>query len=244
MQVSLVIRLSQLEQRQLKESQASQKRLDFSGEDLLDEGHDVDGGDMPEALTLDESGGVIVGRSSEPIATVPEEKKNTGSEASPLSTESATQEGDDVEGGSKPLCSKRMSLLKDTCLQSELFSPSFDLSSSESELSDDLSSSSEEDDLEEEIVQRSREQDDGVQQRNFSPPHSGAHQVDTISEGEVEVDETHPSSVETVDEQSVETIGEEVMPEDPKIKSGWQKWGKGYIWTRGGHVGTSTLEEG
>ena len=57
----------------------------------------------------------------------------------------------------------------------------------------------------------------------------------------MEVDETHPSSV---DEQSVETIGEEVMPEDPKIKSGWQKWGKGYIWTRGGQVGTSTLEEG
>ena len=88
----------------MKESQASQKRLDFSGEDLLDEGHDVDGGDMPEALTLDESGGVIVGRSSEPIAIVPEEKKNTGSEASPLSTESATQEGDDVEGGS---CARR-----------------------------------------------------------------------------------------------------------------------------------------
>ena len=242
MQVSLVIRLSQLEQRQLKESQASQKRLDFSGEDLLvDEGHDVDGGHMPEALTLDESGGVIVGRSSEPTAIVPEEKKNTGSMASPLSTESATQEGDDVEGGSKPLCSKRMSLLKDTCLQSELLSPSFDLSSSESELSDDLSSSSEEDDLEEEIVQRSREQDDGVQQRNSSPPHSSALQVDTISEREVEVDETHPSSV---DEQSVETIGEEVMPEDPKIKSGWQKWGKGYIWTRGGQVRTSTLEEG
>ena len=65
-------------------------------------------------------------------------------------------------------------------------------------------------------------------------------QVDTIREGEVEVDETHPSSV---DEQSVETIGEEVLPEGPKIKSGWQKWGKGYIWTRGGHVGTSTLEE-
>ena len=75
MQVSLVIRLSQLQQRQLKESQASQKRLDFSGEDLLaDEGHDVDGGYMPEALTLDESGGVIVGRSSEPIAVVPEEE--------------------------------------------------------------------------------------------------------------------------------------------------------------------------
>ena len=241
MQVSLVIRLSQLEQRQLKESQASQKRLDFSGEDLLaDEGHDVDGGYIPEALTLDESGGVIVGRSSEPIAIVPEEKKNTGSEASPLSTESATQEGDDVEGGSKPLCSKRMSLLKDTCLQSELLSPSFDLSSSESELSDDLSSSSEEDDLEEEIVQRSREQDDGVQQRNSSPPHSSALQVDT-SEEEVEVAGTHPSSV---DDQSVETIGEEVMPEDLKIKSGWQKWDKGYIWTRGGHVRTSTLEEG
>ena len=240
MQVSLVIRLSQLQQRQLKESQASQKRLDFSGEDLLaDEGLDVDGGYMPEALTLDESGGVIVGRSSEPIAIVPEEKKNTGSEASPLSTESATQEGDDVEGGSKPLCSKRMSLLKDTCLQSELLSPSFDLSSSESELSDDLSSSSE-DDLEGEIVQRSREQDDGVQQRNSSPPHSSALQVDT-SEEEVEVAGTHPSSV---DDQSVETIGEEVMPEDPKIKSGWQKWDKGYIWTRGGHVRTSTLEEG
>ena len=243
MQVSLVIRLSQLEQRQLKESQASQKRLDFSGEDLLaDEEHDVDEEYMPEALTLDESGGVIVGRSSEPIAIVPEEKKNTGSEASPLSTESATQEGDDVEGGSKPLYSKRMSLLKDTCLQSELLSPSFDLSSSECEFSDDLSSSSsEDDDLEEEIVQRSRKQDDGVQQRNSSPPHSSALQVDTISEGEVEVGETHPSSV---DEQSVETIGEEVMPEDPKIKSGWQKWGKGYIWTRGGQVGTSTLEEG
>ena len=240
MQVSLVIRLSQLEQRQLKESQASQKRLDFSGEDLLaDEGHDVDGGYMPEALTLDESGGVIVGRSSEPIAMVPEEEKNTGSEASLLSTESATQ-GDDVEGGSKPLCSKRMSLLKDTCLQSELLSPSFDLSSSESELSDDLGSSSEEDDLEEEIVQRSREQDDGVQQRNSSPPHSSALQVDT-SEEEVEVAGTHPSSV---DDQSVETIGEEVMPEDPKIKSGWQKWGKGYIWTRGGQVETSTQEEG
>ena len=226
----------------MKESQASQKRLDFSGEDLLaDEEHDVDGGYMPEALTLNESGGVIVGRSSEPIAIVPEEKKNTGSKASPLSTDSAAQGGDDVEGGSKPLCSKRMSLLKDTCLQSELLSPSFDLSSSESELSDDLSSSSEEDDLEEEIVQRSREQDDGVQQRNSSPPHSSALQVDTISEGDVEVAETHPSSE---DEQSVETIGEEVMPEDPKIKSGWQKWGKGYIWTRGGQVGTSTLEEG
>ena len=242
MQVSLVIRLSQLQQRQLKESQASQKRLDFSGEDLLaDEEHDVDGGYMPEALTLDESGGVIVGRSSEPIAMVPEEEKNTGSEASLLSTESATQEGDDVEGGSKPLYSKRMSLLKDTCLQSELLSPSFDLSSSECEFSDDLSSSSsEDDDLEEEIVQRSREQDDGVQQRNSSPPHSSALQVDT-SEEEVEVAGTHPSSV---DDQSVETIGEEVMPEDPKIKSGWQKWGKGYIWTRGGQVGTSTLEEG
>ena len=120
--------------------------------------------------------------------------------------------------------------------------PSFDLSTSENELSDDLgSSSSEEDDLEEEIVQRSREQDDGVHQRNSSPPHSSALQVDTISEGEVEVDETHPSSA---DEQSVETIGEEVMPEDPKIKSGWQKWGKGHIWTRGGQVRTSTLEEG
>ena len=225
----------------MKESQASQKRLDFSGEDLLaDEGLDVDGGYMPEALTLDESGGVIVGISSEPIAAVPEEKKNTGSKASPLSTESATQEGDDVEGGSKPLCSKRMSLLKDTCLQSELLSPSFDLSSSESELSDDLGSSSEEDDLEEEIVQRSREQDDGVQQRNSSPPHSSALQVDT-SEEEVEVAGTHPSSV---DDQSVETIGEEVMPEDPKIKSGWQKWDKGYIWTRGGQVETSTQEEG
>ena len=226
----------------MKESQASQKRLDFSGEDLLaDEGHDVDGGYMPEALTLDESGGVIVGRSSEPIAVVPEEEKNTGSEASLLSTESATQEGDDVEGGSKPLCSKRMSLLKDTCLQSELLSPSFDLSSSECEFSDDLSSSSsEDDDLEEEIVQRSREQDDGVQQRNSSPPHSSALQVDTISEGEVEVGETHPSSG---DEQSVETIGEEMMPEDPKIKSGWQPWGKGYIRTRGGQVRTSTLEE-
>ena len=59
----------------MKESQASQKRLDFSGEDLLaDEWHDVDGGYMPEALTLDESGGVIVGRSSEPIAVVPEEE--------------------------------------------------------------------------------------------------------------------------------------------------------------------------
>ena len=99
----------------------------------------------------------------------------------------------------------------------------------------------EDDDLEEEIVQRSREQDDGVQQRNSSPPHSSALQVDTISEEEVVVGETHPSSV---DEQSVETIGEEVMPEDPKIKSGWQKWDKGYIWTRGGHVRTSTLEEG
>ena len=131
----------------MKESQASQKRLDFSGEDLLvDEGHGVDGEYMPEGLTLDESGGVIV-------AIVPEEKKNTGSMASPLSTESATQEGDDVDGGSKPLCSKRMSLLKDTCLQSELLSPSFDLSTSENELSNDLGSSSgEEDDLEEEIV--------------------------------------------------------------------------------------------
>ena len=90
----------------MKESQASQKRLDFSGEDLLaDEGHDVDRGCMPEALTLDETGGVIVGRSSEPIAIVPEEEKNTRSVASPLSTESATEEGDDVEGGSKPLCS-------------------------------------------------------------------------------------------------------------------------------------------
>ena len=57
----------------------------------------------------------------------------------------------------------------------------------------------------------------------------------------MEVAGTHPSSV---DDQSVETIGEEVMPEDPKIKSGWQKWDKGYIWTRGGHVRTSTLEEG
>ena len=56
----------------------------------------------------------------------------------------------------------------------------------------------------------------------------------------MEVDETYPSSV---DEQSVETIGEEVLPEDPKIKSRWQKWGKGYVWTRGGQGGRSTREE-
>ena len=56
----------------------------------------------------------------------------------------------------------------------------------------------------------------------------------------MEVDETYPSSV---DEQSVETIGEEVLPEDTKIESRWQKWGKGYVWTKGRQGGTSTREE-
>jgi len=144
--VSLVIRLSQLEMKHIgkgrnlhKESEVSDEEHEVSEEELLAEGQSSDRGNdnIVEVPVLDE----LCGGESNTVLNQNNEEEEVG----------------------RPLCTKKMPLLKETCLHSEVVSPSFDLTTSESESSDDDSS---EDD---EVQQETPDQSVGLQLTNYSP---------------------------------------------------------------------------
>ena len=119
LQVSLVIRLSQLENKQIQVRGNSDKDSEVSDEELLAEEETSD---------------------IENILEVPFVEELCGGESNrDLMQRTFTKLAEAVE---RPLCTKKMPLLKETCLNSEVLSPSFDLTTSESESSDDDSNSS------------------------------------------------------------------------------------------------------
>jgi len=132
--VSLVIRLSQLEMKHigkgknlLKDSKVSDKEV--SDEELLAEVQNSD-------------------RGHENIAEVPVLDELCGGESNTVLKQNEEAEAGEV---GRPLCTKQMPLLKETCLYSEVVSPSFDLTTSESESSDDESNSSENDEVDQSV---------------------------------------------------------------------------------------------
>jgi len=137
--VSLVIRLSQLEKKQIgkgrnlyKDSEVSdEEHEEVSDELLAEEGQTSDGG----RENIEEN-----------IARAPVLEELCGGESS---TDLKRDEEAEVGEVGRPLCTKQMPLLKETCLHSEVLSPSFDLTS-ESESSDDESNSSEDDEVQQE----------------------------------------------------------------------------------------------
>ena len=141
-----MIRLSQLEMKHIgkgrnlhKESEVSDEEHEVSEEELLAEGQSSDRGNdnIVEVPVLDE----LCGGESNMVLNQNNEEEEVG----------------------RPLCTKKMPLLKETCLHSEVVSPSFDLTTSESESSDDDSS---EDD---EVQQETPDQSVGLQLTNYSP---------------------------------------------------------------------------
>ena len=127
-----MIRLSQLEMKHIgkgrnlhKESEVSDEEHEVSEEELLAEGQSSDRGNdnIVEVPVLDE----LCGGESNTVLKQNNEEEEVG----------------------RPLCTKQMPLLKETCLHSEVLSPSFDLTS-ESESSDDESNSSEDDEVQQE----------------------------------------------------------------------------------------------
>ena len=109
-----------------------------------------------------------------------------------------------------------MPLLKETCLHSEVLSPSFDLTTSESELSDDdiNSSSSSEDD---EVWQETPVQTVGAQPSALSNCVQSSFQM-----------------LEEEEEDRVKQIGGEAISREQSMKGGWEKSGRGFVWARGG----------
>ena len=121
-----------------------------------------------------------------------------------------------AEAVERPLCTKKMPLLKETCLNSEVLSPSFDLTTSESESSDDDSNSSSSEAEEEE---ETHNQSVGL---HFATPFCNVPSNCRTSEEEEE-EETNETEEELV----------EVMSGDESMKGGWKKCGRGFVWARG-----------
>ena len=139
----------------------------------------------------------------------------------------------------RPLFTKKMPLLKETCLHSEVPSPSFDLTTSESELSDDSNSSSSEDG---EVWQETPDQRDGAQPSAMSNCAQSSFQILEDEEGEEEEEDTSESKEVEMSKEEMEDrvkeVGGEVMSKEQSMKGGWEKAGRGFVWARGGVLGS------
>ena len=228
-----MIRLSQLENKQVRERKSSHKYLKVSDEEhkkvsdeeLLAEGKQtsVGGhGDIEENI----SGAPVL------------EELCEGESNIDLIHSTVTKEAEVGEVG-RPLFTKKMPLLKETCLHSEVPSPSFDLTTSESELSDDSNSSSSEDG---EVWQETPDQRVGAQPSAMSNCAQSSFQILEDEEGEEEEEDTSGSKEVEMSKEEMEyrvkELGGEVMSREQSMKGGWEKSGRGFVWARGGVQGS------
>ena len=144
----------------------------------------------------------------------------------------ATQEVEVGEVG-RPLFTKKMPLLKETCCHSEVLSPSFDLTTSESELSDDDSNNSSSEDGE--VWQETLDQSIVVQPSAM--PNCARSSFQTSEEEETNESEEREMSKGGMEDR-VKKIGGEAISREQIMKGGWEKSGRGFVWARGGVQGS------
>ena len=135
----------------------------------------------------------------------------------------------------RPLFTKKMPLLKETCLHSQVLSPSFDLTTSESELSDDDSNSSSEDG---EVWQETPDQSIGIKPSALSNCARSSFQTSEEEEEDTSETEEREMSKGGMGDSGKEVGGGIIMFREQITKGGWEKSGRGFVWARGGVQGS------